>query len=68
MIIKQTFYAVKCDVCETINESEYQFWNSESYAIEVAGDSDWHIDDDNHYCPDCWTLDENGEVKIKQKS
>lgn len=67
MIVREIFHAVKCDRCGEINESgDVQFWGDESTVIEEANENEWHIDDLKHYCPNCFTVDEEtDEVTIK---
>ncbi|MCW0484094.1 hypothetical protein [Gaoshiqia sediminis] len=65
MIIHGVFFAVKCNRCGNICESgDYQYWNDESAAEESAAESEWHIDNGKHYCPNCHEIDENDNVLI----
>jgi hypothetical protein len=68
MIIKETFYGVECDACGKLFEGyEYSFWSDENYALENATDSEWIKDDKKHYCPDCYSYDDNDNLIIKTK-
>lgn len=67
MILIKTFYACKCDRCGVIHdESDIAYWSSEDDAIQNATDSDWHYDSNKGkaYCPDCYEVIDNDEVKI----
>jgi len=63
VIIKEIFYAVKCDRCGCINEVEdIQFLSDEDIAESFAVDDNWLCNiKGKHYCPDCLTEDEETE-------
>lgn len=67
MIIKEIFYAVQCDRCGAINnETDTAFWNDESTAENQANDDEWNTTTGKHYCPNCFTTnEETEEVTIK---
>lgn len=68
MILKEIFYAVKCDRCGTINqETDNAFWCDESTAENQANDDEWLCNvPGEHYCPNCFiTNEDTDEVKIK---
>jgi len=68
MIIKEIFYGIKCDRCGCYNESgDYKFYMEESQAVENAMDDEWNTTiQDNHYCPNCYTINEDTEeITIK---
>lgn len=68
MILKEIFYAVKCDRCGTINqETDNAFWNDESTAENQANDNEWLCNvPGKHYCPNCHTVNEDtDEITIK---
>lgn len=44
---------------------EYSVYPDESTALEYALDDCWIEEDNKHYCPDCYTEDENGAFIIK---
>lgn len=64
MIKEITMYTVVCDNCKSnSNENEeYSCWYDEDYALDCAIESGWHCEDNTHYCPNCFELDENDEV------
>jgi len=69
---EKTFYAIECDTCGTICASEaidgHAYWDDAGWAEQCAMDSDWEKDDnDNHYCPNCYEYDNNGDLKPKPK-
>jgi len=66
MILNEIFYAVKCDRCGDIcNDGEHSFWNDESGAIETAYESGWTELKGNHYCHNCYEVnEETDEIKI----
>ena len=68
MIKEKIMYTVICDRCgaDALSESEFSCWNEHDVAIDDAVDNwDYQIIDGKHYCPKCWTLDENDEIIIK---
>lgn len=66
MIQEVKMFTVVCDNCgEDIGAtSEYSCWNDEFYAEEKAMDSDWHREGDKHYCPDCFSHDDDDNLII----
>lgn len=68
MIKERTMYTVICDNCkyDIGSNSEYSCWNDNSYARENAMESEWLEQDDKHYCPDCFTHDENDNIIINK--
>jgi hypothetical protein len=69
MILKEIFYAVKCNRCGILHEgSDYSYFSQEGDAIESAYESEWCEFDDKHYCPDCFTFtdEDQEEVKVKE--
>jgi len=69
MIKELTVYTVVCDRCaKDINEGEdYTCWNDKEYAQECALEARWIKEDDRHYCPDCYTHDDDDNIVIKRK-
>lgn len=67
MIIKEIFYAIKCDRCGAINnEDDTSFWSEESTAENQAIDDEWAYEKGKHYCPNCFTTDEEtDEIIVK---
>ena len=66
MIIEQTFYAVQCDNCKVIAEDDDDtaFWSDRGYCIDNAEESDWYIDGEKHYCPDCYSFDDDDNLVV----
>lgn len=66
MIYEDIVYGVSCDRCHEIYE------NSDGYSVsadknsmaEDAYDDGWHEENGKHYCPNCFTRDENDEDKV----
>lgn len=71
MIIKEYFYAIECDNCKEIAQGyeDVDFWTSdESGTEENATESEWHKEDDKHYCPDCHSFDDEDNLVINRNS
>lgn len=71
MIYKQDCFSVECDRCKIDYEQSYTGYSvfvDPSSAIEAATDDGWGVvcvvdkEADMIYCPDCHTVDEDGNV------
>ena len=67
MLKEVKMYTVVCDNCgkDVNKDAEYSAWNDKNYAVEVAMESDWIKENDKHYCPDCFTYDDDDNLLIK---
>lgn len=72
MIYPITMYAAKCDGCgrEANLMGEYAAFSDKHTVRDDLDASGYHIEDANnkHYCPDCWTYDDNDNVIFKQQN
>lgn len=70
MVKEVTMYTVVCDGCgKDANEgTEFAGWNNKSYTEDVAIDADWIKQDEKHYCPDCYTYDDEDNLVVKSES
>jgi hypothetical protein len=70
MIKEVQMYTVICDNCgkDCCEGSEYSCWNDSAAARDVAMDDNWTEDRDfdKHYCPDCWSYDDQDNVIINE--
>lgn len=69
-IFEEKAYGVQCDVCSKVYMNEYSgfsLWTDESSPREEAQDDHWLIEDGKCYCPDCFEIDEEDNVTIKEK-
>ena len=66
MIIERTFYAIQCDSCKikAKNYEGHAFWQDKSISREFAIASEWHEERDKHYCPECYSFDEEPEAPM----
>ena len=66
MLKEVKMYTVVCDNCgkDVNKDAEYSAWNDKNYAVEVAMKSDWIKENDKHYCPDCFTYDDDDNLLI----
>lgn len=68
MIHKEKCYCVTCDNCgktyECVNTG-FSLWVDVCSANEGIQEADWYTDGDKHYCPDCYTVDDNDNLIIK---
>ena len=66
MIKEFKCYTLLCDNCGAdVNEgSEVSGWDSEEYNYDTAGESDWIDYEDKHYCPDCYSFNDEDEIII----
>lgn len=68
MIKEVTMYTVECDRCKKTSgeDSEYAGWGDKDYAVEEAMSDDWiEHTDGKHYCPDCYTINDEDVITIK---
>ena len=67
MLQKVEMYTIVCDHCQKDigSEDEYSCWNDDSYAETNATESDWLRDNDKHYCPDCYSYDDDDNLILK---
>jgi hypothetical protein len=64
-----TIYTILCNGCgkDLCDETEYSGWNDKDFLKDAAQDECWHIDKENHYCPDCHSFGDNDELILKTK-
>ncbi len=69
MIYEEIMYGIKYDRCHEIYENcDGATVSSEKHDIEEeACENDWHEENGKHYCPNCYTRDEEDEDKIIAK-
>lgn len=70
MITKHDFYGIDCDNCKVSFEDYdgHSCWPDKDGVEANAMESEWHKEDDRHYCPDCASFDENGVLVIKTET
>ena len=66
MISKIECVIITCDNCEAPYEdcSGFSIWPDKS-SVDPK-DDDWYVDEDKHYCPSCYTIDENDNLILKK--
>lgn len=69
MYISQAFYGIKCDRCGDIHEDidDIGYFSDPEGAWDSASDDGWIFKDGRHFCPACYTEDEEGNITIKNK-
>ena len=68
MIKEVKSYALICDNCGKTyieNYHDYSVWLEPDTAIEEAEYEDWIEHEDKHYCPNCYELDDDDNIVIK---
>lgn len=67
MLKEVKMYTVLCDNCgkDVNKDAEYSAWNEKTFAEDIAMEADWIKENDNHYCPDCFTYDDDDNLLIK---
>ena len=66
MIKAEILYTVECDRCKgLLDDGEFQYWVETDMAVDRAKDSEWLIKGNKHYCPKCYTLNDEDEEEIK---
>ncbi len=66
MIQEVKMYTVICDNCkkDSNEDTDYSCWNDKEYAQDVATEADWITEDDKHYCPNCYSYDDDDNLII----
>lgn len=66
MIKEVKMYTVICDNCgKDVNaDAEYSAWSDTQFTEDMALEAGWHKEDDKHYCPDCFSFDDEDELVI----
>ena len=69
MIKEVKMYTVQCDNCKCTSgdNSEFSCWNDESTALDEAKESEWIESEGKHYCPDCYSIDDDDNIIINEK-
>lgn len=63
-VVKEYFYNVQCDRCGKLANEEY--WRSDAdFAKEEAQESSFVEVSGKHYCPECYTIDDDDNIVIK---
>ena len=67
MIKEVKMFTVICDNCgkDCFENQEYSCWGDELYAEDIAIEAGYLKEDDEHYCQDCFSYDENDKLVIK---
>ena len=66
-IVKKNFYNVECDRCGKLSEEE-SWWEDKEFVKENAVESGFIEVDGKHYCPNCYTIDDDDCIAIKEES
>ena len=62
MLIEITLYSAECDRC---GKTFHALFNSENDLNIELNKYNWHDTGDYHFCPDCYTINENDELIVK---
>lgn len=67
-IEKVKMFTVVCDNCKVSADegTDYSCWNDENHAKEVAMESGFVTENNNHYCPKCYEYNDEDELVINQ--
>lgn len=71
MIYEVKMFSAKCDNCDKEYMEAHNGWSAmsdESGLVELMSNDDWHVHDDGnkHYCSDCYTIDDEDNLIIKE--
>lgn len=68
MIVEVEMYTVECDNCKTVSgaDSEFSCWGDKAIALEDAIENNWIEHEGKHYCPNCYTIDDDDNITIKK--
>jgi len=67
MIKSIEMFTIVCDNCkkDLCSGHEYSAWGHAGYVEEMADEDNWHKEDDKHYCPDCYSWDDDDNLVLK---
>lgn len=67
MIKEFTVYTILCDCCskDVMENFEYSGFSRIESVTEICDDSGWHREGDKRYCPDCFSIDDEDKLIIK---
>lgn len=66
MIVKESFYNIECDCCHTLRDEDQ--WHLELEDFDYYGNDGWldmTYKQYKHYCPKCWSYDDDGNIITK---
>ncbi len=70
MIKEVKMFTVICDNCGLSSgeeyDSEYSAWGDKNSALEDAINGDWIEEGHKHYCPNCFSYDDNDNLILKK--
>jgi hypothetical protein len=66
MIKEVKMFTIICDNCkhDIGEDQDYSCWSHSSSALDNANESDWLEHEHNHYCPSCYSYNDNDELII----
>ena len=68
MIKEVTYYDIICDSCgKSLTEESETCYPDKDSALMVAEQSEWMDINGNHYCPDCYELNEVTDEYVPKK-
>jgi hypothetical protein len=67
-IEKVQMFTVVCDNCKKSADENtmYSCWNDINTAQDIAMEAYYIKEGDNHYCPDCYSYDDNDILILKK--
>jgi rubredoxin len=67
MITPIEMYCADCNICKKQFETGegYMSLTEKSHLYESLTDSDWYVDGDNAYCPDCHYINDDDHLVLK---
>ncbi len=67
MVVSDTFYNIRCDCCHALLSDEWYHDAGRDEFGTIMGDSCWLETNgsSHHYCPDCYTLDDDDNFVTK---
>lgn len=73
MINQVIMYAAKCDNCGEgwRNHDGICAYHDKGCMEEQLSNDEWHTEEgdltDKHYCPNCWYMDDEDNIQLKQQ-
>jgi hypothetical protein len=68
MIQEVKMFTVICDNCkkDICEDEDYSAWNESLFVEQIADEIGWKKVEGKHYCTDCYTFDNEGNLILKK--
>ena len=71
MITTEQMFGIVCDNCKECfcdDSTGFAFYSTKEFVLDQAKEGDWEVVNEKHYCPDCWSHDDDGNVMLQTQT